>query len=88
MQIPGHLWDPDHRFGYKFFDSKEELTQTYLNLVEDQLIPLIPKGLAAAIYTQITDVETEVNGYLTYDRKVEKMDKSALREVHRKISFG
>ena len=85
LQIPDHLWDPDNRFGYKFFDSKEELTQAYLDLLEEQLIPLISEGLAAAIYTQITDIETEVNGYLTYDRKVEKMDKSALRVGHQKL---
>ncbi|HEY9122036.1 MAG TPA: hypothetical protein VIM80_03485 [Brevefilum sp.] len=56
-------------------------------MLEDQLIPLIPKGLAAAIYTQTTDVETEVNGYLTYDRKLEKMDRSALRELHQKLKL-
>jgi len=46
------------------------------------LKPLIPQGLAAAIYTQTTDVEIEINGYLTYDRKVEKMNAQVLRQAH------
>ena len=87
LKVTGHLWDPEHKFGYKFFESKKELTEGYIDLIEKQLQPLIPKGLAAAIYTQITDVETEVNGYLTYDRKIEKIDRSTLREVHRKIKL-
>ena len=44
--------------------------------------PLIPLGLSVAIYTQTTDIETEINGYLTYDRKVEKMDPTRLRQAH------
>jgi beta-galactosidase/beta-glucuronidase len=87
LQIPGHLWDADHKFGYKFFDTKEELTHAYLDLLEEQLLPLISEGLAAAIYTQITDVEIEVNGYLTYDRRVEKMDIDAIKKIHQKLKL-
>ena len=50
--------------------------------------PLIRQGLTSAIYTQTTDVEIEINGYLTYDRQVEKMDAQALREVHRSLTAG
>jgi beta-galactosidase/beta-glucuronidase len=85
LQIPGHLWDQQAKYGYRFFESRENLTQGYVDLLEQQLIPLIPKGLAAAIYTQTTDVEIEVNGYLTYDREVEKMDMEAVQKVHRKL---
>jgi hypothetical protein len=64
--------------------------QAYRELLENELEPLIPQGLAAAIYTQITDVEIEINGYLTYDRQVEKMDVETLRKVHTLLylSFG
>jgi hypothetical protein len=48
---------------------------------------LIPKGLAAAIYTQTTDVEIEVNGFLTYDRQVEKMDGESLRKAHQHLKL-
>jgi hypothetical protein len=51
-------------------------------LLEKEVKPLIVKGLSAAIYTQTTDVEAEVNGYLTYDRKVEKMDRDLIRQKH------
>ena len=50
--------------------------------------PLIPQGLAAAIYTQTTDVEIEINGYLTYDREVEKMDAERLRQAHKELMKG
>ncbi len=82
LKIPGHLWDKDQKFGYRFYDTPEALTAAYLDLLKSQLKPLIPQGLAAAIYTQTTDVEIEINGYLTYDRQVEKMDPQALCRAH------
>ncbi len=85
LKIPGHIWNEDKKFGYRFYDSSQALTQAYLALLENELEPLIAQGLAAAVYTQTTDVEIEINGYLTYDRKVEKMDASALRRAHQKL---
>ncbi len=85
LQVPGHVWKETAKFGYRFFSEKTSLTQAYMDLIENQLIPLISKGLAAAIYTQTTDVEIEVNGFLTYDREIEKMDMEQVRNVHAKI---
>lgn len=85
LKIPGHVWDEQKKFGYRFYDSPEKLTAAYLALLQDELQPLIPKGLAAAVYTQTTDVEIEINGFLTYDRKVEKMDPAALRKAHERL---
>jgi beta-galactosidase/beta-glucuronidase len=85
LKTPGHLWNADKKFGYRFYDSPEDLTDAYCKLLTDELKPLIPQGLSAAIYTQTTDVEIEINGYLTYDRKAEKMDRETLREVHREL---
>jgi beta-galactosidase/beta-glucuronidase len=82
LKIPSHICDENKKFGYRFFDTSEDLTRAYLDLLENQLKPLIAQGLAAAIYTQTTDVEIEVNGYLTYDRKVEKMDKEQITRAH------
>jgi hypothetical protein len=56
-----------------------------MDLLENEVKPLIATGLAAAIYTQTTDVEAEVNGYLTYDRKVEKMDRESIRQKHEEL---
>jgi len=54
-------------------------------LLETQLKPWIEAGLSAAVYTQTTDVEIEINGYLTYDRQVEKMDFERLAALHREL---
>lgn len=88
LKAPGHMWDEDKKFGYRFYNSAQELTEAYLALLRDELEPLIPQGLSAAIYTQTTDVEIEINGFLTYDRKVEKMDSQALRSAHQKLMKG
>ena len=85
LKMAGHLWDENKKFGYRFYETSEALTEAYLALLESELKPLIPKGLAAAIYTQTTDVEIEINGYLTYDRKVEKMDVEKIRKVHAEL---
>jgi hypothetical protein len=79
------VWDENKKFGYRFYDSHGALTDAYLTLLENELKPLIAQGLAAAIYTQTTDVEIEINGYLTYDRKIEKMDAKALRRAHAEL---
>jgi len=85
LKIPGHVWDPTKKFGYRHYDTIEELGEAYRELLKYQLAPLIPDGLTAAIYTQTTDVEIEINGYLTYDRKVEKFDRDELYNLHRQL---
>ncbi len=85
LKIPGHMWDVSQKFGYRFYDTQEALTQAYLDLLENELKPLIPQGLTAAVYTQTTDVEIEINGYLTYDRRVEKMDTQKIRKAHAEL---
>jgi len=85
LKIGQHVWDENKKFGYRFYSTREELTEAYIRLLQDELEPLIEKGVSAAIYTQTTDVEIEINGYLTYDRKMEKMDASRLREIHQRF---
>lgn len=85
LLITGHAWDENQKFGYRFYNSKEELTAAYLKLLDEELLPLIKQGLTAAVYTQTTDVEIEINGYLTYDRAVEKMDAEAVRKAHERL---
>ncbi len=82
LVLPGHLWQEDRNWGYQSFADKKELLERYRQLMDD-LRPLIEKGLAAAVYTQTTDVEIEVNGLITYDRRVIKIDPETLRELHR-----
>ena len=84
--IPGHAWDTQKKFGYRFYDSMKTLTEAYMRLLEDELRPLIAKGLAAAVYTETTDVEIEINGFLTYDREVEKMDTARIAAIHKNLT--
>jgi hypothetical protein len=88
LKLPGHLWNPDSEFGYRRVHSRPELTAAYLELLEKELKPWIRRGLSAAVYTQTTDVEIEINGYLSYDRELEKMDFSLLREMHARLTAG
>ena len=53
--------------------------------MEEQILPAIPKGLCAAVYTQLTDVEDELNGVMTYDRRVVKLPEEPLRELNRRL---
>ena len=73
LPVSGHTWLDDKNWGYRFYESREDLNEAYVTLLEE-LTPLVKKGLAAAIYTQTTDVEIEVNGFMTYDREIIKLD--------------
>lgn len=82
--IKGHLWEPDRNWGYVEFESAGEATDTYVKYAE-MLRRLIASGISAGVYTQTTDVEGEVNGLMTYDRKVVKLDAERLREINRAL---
>jgi beta-galactosidase/beta-glucuronidase len=74
LPLKGHTWQTEKNWGYRSFPDRQALTAAYLDLVAN-LFPLIEsRGLSAAVYTQTTDVEIEVNGLMTYDRELVKMD--------------
>lgn len=77
----------DKMFGYKIYSSKQSLTNAYCRLYNKTIIPQISKGLSATVYTQLTDVEDELNGIMTYDRRVMKIDKSVLKSINKKIKL-
>ena len=79
-----HLWEPDRNWGYVQFNSSKEVTDEYIKYAE-QLKQLIRQGFSAAVYTQTTDVEVEVNGLLTYDRELIKVDEASVRKVNQEI---
>lgn len=85
LVVKEHLWEPDRNWGYVQFSSSEEVTAEYVKFAE-KLYDLIAKGFSAAVYTQTTDVEIEVNGLMTYDRKVIKVDEAKIREINKKIT--
>lgn len=84
MALKDHLWVSDRNWGYVQFNSAAEVTKEYVDYA-NILYDLIPRGFSAAVYTQTTDVEVEVNGLMTYDRKVIKVDEAKVRETNRRI---
>ena len=83
LEIKNHTWKDDN-WGYAVLKSKEELTFRYREYI-DMLINLIPKGFSSAIYTQTTDVESEINGLITYDREELKIFENSIKEANKKL---
>ena len=83
LVVDGHIWQPDRNWGYVRYQSGEEVLKVYGDYAE-MLKELIAKGFSAAVYTQTTDVEIEVNGLMTYDRKV-KVDEAGIRAINRSV---
>ncbi|MHA1309474.1 MAG: glycoside hydrolase family 2 protein [Candidatus Helarchaeota archaeon] len=82
LKINNHLWKKKkHSFSYSKLSDQNKLVIKYTELI-NRLKPLINKGLCAAIYTQITDVEGEINGLLTYDREIIKIDIEKLKKLN------
>lgn len=79
-QIPEHSW-LDAGFGYRMYPTTAELQDAFLQLHEKEIRPQIAKGLSAIIYTQLSDVEGEVNGLVTWDRRVVKYDPAVVRRL-------
>ncbi|MEZ5395532.1 MAG: glycoside hydrolase family 2 TIM barrel-domain containing protein [Bryobacterales bacterium] len=82
--VDDHLWWNKRNWGYRTYHSRDELATQYEKVVGEVVGP-ISRGLAAAIYTQTTDVEGEVNGLMTYDRDMVKFDAAKLRAIHDKL---
>ncbi|HEX5153431.1 MAG TPA: glycoside hydrolase family 2 TIM barrel-domain containing protein [Parafilimonas sp.] len=83
FQVNGHMWQQKN-WGYQSFGTADSLFMRYRTLT-DKLEYLIKNGLSAAVYTQTTDVEGEVNGFMTYDRKVMKMPLDKLKKVNENL---
>ena len=83
--IEDHLWQADNNWGYKGLCADGEEVLAKYEKYADMFIPEIQDGVSAGVYTQTTDVEVEVNGLMTYDRKVIKMDEERLRAINQKV---
>jgi len=82
--VDGHVWQDKKNWGYQNFKNGEDMFKTYSTFT-NRLQDLIRAGLSAAVYTQTTDVEGEVNGFMTYDRKVVKMPIEMLHNANVKL---
>ena len=85
MVVEGNTWVNDKKnWGYVKFNTSDEVTNEYIKYGK-HLLELIQKGFSAAVYTQTTDVEGEISGLMTYDRKVIKMNEAKVREINQQI---
>ena len=84
LLIEGHSM-ADKVYGYRKYARKEELERGLTRLWERELLPAISHGLCVSIYTQVSDIEEEVNGLLTYDREICKVDASLMRELNERL---
>ena len=96
-EFGGYVWkDEAHSFniektyGYRLFKTREEFVSGIIGLYEKELLPLIREGLCASVYTQVSDVEDETNGLLTFDRRVMKLEPAEFAGTVKKLAkaFG
>ena len=80
LRVKDHLFGDDN-YGYKLFSTMEELEDAVIKLYRDEVLPLARAGASAFVYTQVSDVEDETNGFLTYDREVVKVDAAKVHSV-------
>ena len=85
-RVNGHTFN-NKMFGYKIYNSPESLAKAYKKTFQKVIIPQISKGLSATVYTQLTDVEDELNGLLTYDRKVVKIPVDILKKINERVKL-
>ncbi|MBQ2700544.1 MAG: glycoside hydrolase family 2 [Clostridia bacterium] len=78
--IDGHLFNPQKQYGYGKAGTARELTDKFCLMYEEMVLPAIPQGLCGVIYTQLSDVEDEINGLYTYDRKVLKVEPEPIKQ--------
>ncbi len=92
-EFGGYSWhDPEwsmceEEYGYKKFSCKEDLSKGYEQLIQTEILPNIEKGLSVTIYTQVSDIEDEVNGIYTYDRNLLKIDEEILIKYNQEIQL-
>ena len=80
LAVDGHCFNSKD-FGYRRFESAEKLAAALEELYQQQIVPAIDEGLAAAVYTQLSDVEDEVNGFVSYDRQVVKISPETVKKI-------
>lgn len=84
LPLEGHLWRANDNWGYIKFKNAAEVTNEYIKYA-NELKKIVKTGFSAAVYTQTTDVEGEVNGFMTYDRKVDKMDFQKISAINKEV---
>jgi len=86
-KVAGHVFNKERVFGYKVFKTLDEFKVAYKKLFNEQIIPNIERGLSATVYTQVSDVEDEINGILTYDREFSKLIPEDIKEINSQVKL-
>ena len=86
--MPGHAFDETRTFGHGTSRTEEDWLESFTRLHDDQIATAVRQGLAATVYTQLSDVEDETNGLLTYDREVAKLPADLVRAVNAELRLG
>ncbi len=81
LKLPAHSFNREGNYGYRDFTEKEAFEEALVKLYRDEVLPAIRQGLCGAVYTQVSDVEDETNGLLTFDRRICKVSEEAMCEV-------
>lgn len=84
LRVDGHCFSQKD-YGYRRLPDAAALWRDFARLYERQVLPAVPRGLCAAVYTQLSDVEDELNGLMTYDRRVVKLDAEDVRELNERL---
>ena len=80
-KIEGHSFNLKDNYGYRTFTDQKSFTAALEKLYLDEIVPAVKEGLSAAVYTQLSDIEDETNGLITYDRRVEKVDAEQMKKI-------
>ena len=87
LPVPEH-YTTDKEFGYRSYKDVDSWMDALEKLSETEIIPHVAaQGLSATVYTQVSDVEDEVNGLVTYDRKIVKADTARMLAITEKLKF-
>ena len=84
LPLENHLWGSNRNWGYIEFKNSDDVTNQYVKYAKE-IQDFVSRGFSAAVYTQTTDVEGEVNGLMTYDRKVIKINEAAVRKANQDV---
>ncbi len=86
-KVEGHVFNRKDTYGYRFYAKQEDFANALETLYKEEIVPAVKKGLSAAIYTQVADVEDETNGLLTYDRRVCKVDAARMLQIAKELQL-
>ncbi len=84
-KIIEHSFNPDKTYGYKFFENISDFRKALSSLYLNEVLPAVKNGLSGAVLTQVSDVEDETNGLMTYDRLVLKVDENEMKNISEKL---